>query len=122
MQEDAKKENTILLEAKVHPWMDIVTQLSTHNEIRGGRRQRLHGDHYSKNLLKNLNQLLGTIGCFVQFWDRGKLYTIEEHVSIEGRNVPCYKKMGRLIASIIYDIQTADLLREVMTGSKLWFV
>lgn len=59
-----------------------MTQFSADNETFGGHCRDMYADHYSKNLLEEVNQLLGTIRCCVQFWKLRKLSTEEEHGAI----------------------------------------
>lgn len=50
------------------------------------RTQRnMYADHYSNFLVEAKEQLSGSISCFVQSWDAGKLNKLEEHWTIEER-------------------------------------
>lgn len=76
-------ESNILLEGRIAEWIDTVNQFFTDIAGRGGHRQIMYADHYGKNPLENIFQLLGTIRWLIQYLETDKLNIIEEHRNIK---------------------------------------
>lgn len=82
-QGDAQIEGTILSGPRVDACIVTVNKLFAGSKIRGRNSQKLYAHHYSKKTLEAINQLLGTIICFVQFLEPGSLSSMK-NVKLSG--------------------------------------
>lgn len=77
------QKSIIVSGADVDRWIHTVTQVYKDSETRGEHRQKMCTDHFDKNFLVVMNQMLCSIRFFVQAWNPGMLNKTEDHDSLE---------------------------------------
>jgi len=78
-------ETSILSLARLDAWINVVIETLDPAQGRGGKRQKLYSDTFSRMVQHSTSQLIGTVRRFVEKWEKDELVIPEVSGSEEDR-------------------------------------